>query len=118
MNNAKVGFDDINAFDAIPLLDEAATGADISTIIADAHNVFADMIRAKNPEVVICYFKTESHNALVQQLSHRGVGMSFNDDKSAPKPTEAGLSFMRVNAFHPSYAINHYPILCSLTLGL
>lgn len=64
VNNAKVGFDDINAFDAIPLLDEAATGADISTIIADAHNVFADMIRAKNPEVVICYFKTESHNAL------------------------------------------------------
>ncbi|CAI7624723.1 unnamed protein product [Penicillium manginii] len=42
-NSAKVGFDDISVFDAIPLLDETATGADISTIIAGAHNVFADM---------------------------------------------------------------------------
>ncbi|OQE10571.1 hypothetical protein PENFLA_c089G10859 [Penicillium flavigenum] len=114
VNNAKVCFDDTSVFDAIPLLDEAATGADISTIIADAHDVFADMVRAKNPEIVICCFRTDSRNTLVQRLRGRGVGWSFNDEKSAPNPIEAGLSSIRVNAFHPSYAINHYPIFCSL----
>jgi hypothetical protein len=114
VNNAKVRFDDTSVFDAIPLLNEATTGADISTTIADAHNVFANMVRAKNPEIVICCFRTESRNTLVQQLRGRGVGMSFNDEKSAPNPIEAELSSIRVNAFHPSYAINHYPIFCSL----
>ncbi|KGO51822.1 hypothetical protein PEX2_065420 [Penicillium expansum] len=114
VNNAKVCFDDTSVFDAIPLLDEAATSADISTIIADAHDVFADMVRVKNPEIVICCFRTESRNTLVRRLCSRGVGWSFHDEKSASNPIEAGLSSIRVNAFHPSYAINHYPIFCSL----
>jgi hypothetical protein len=114
VNNAKAGFDDISVFDAIPLIDEAATGADISSIIANAHDVFADMVRAKNPEIIICCFRTESHNTLVQKLRGRGVGRSFNDDKLSPKSVETGLSLKRVNAFHPSHAIHHYPIFCSL----
>ncbi|KAF3021161.1 hypothetical protein E8E15_000369 [Penicillium rubens] len=114
VNNAKAGFDDISVFDAIPLIDEAATGADISSIIANAHDVFADMARAKNPEIIICCFRTESHNTLVRKLRGCGVGRSFNDDKLAPKSVETGLSLKRVNAFHPSHAIHHYPIFCSL----
>lgn len=112
VKNAKVCFDDTSVFDAIPLLDEVATSADISTIIADAHDVFADMVRAKKSEIVICCFRTESQNTLVKRLCGRGVGWSFNDEK--PNPIEEGLSSIRVNAFHPSYAINHYPIFCSL----
>lgn len=112
VNNGKLGFDDISVFDAIPLIDEAATGPNLTTLIDDAQSVFADMVRAKNPDVVLCCFKTATQNTLVQQLSCRGVGKSFNDDKSVP--TEPELSFTRVNAFHPSYAVNHYPIFCSL----
>ncbi|KAJ5626358.1 hypothetical protein N7510_002667 [Penicillium lagena] len=84
VNNGKLGFDDISIFDAIPLLHEAAIGTDISEIIDDAHNVFANMVRAKNPDIVLCCFKTETRNTLVQQLRGRGVGVSFNDDKSVP----------------------------------
>lgn len=51
-------------------------------------------------------------STLVKRLCGRGVGWSFNDEK--PNPIEEGLSSIRVNAFHPSYAINHYPIFCSL----
>lgn len=112
VNNAKVGFDDVSVFDATPLIIEAATGSEISTLIDRAHNAFADMNRAKTPDVVICCFKMESHNTLVQQFCGQGLGGSFNDDKSMPKPIESGLSFTRVNAFHPSYAINRYPIFC------
>ncbi|KAJ6126984.1 hypothetical protein N7523_002596 [Penicillium sp. IBT 18751x] len=114
VNNAKAGFDDISVFDAIPLIDEAATGAEISRVIANAHEVFANMVIAKKPEVVICCFQAESKNTLVQKLRSRGVGKSFDDEKSIPESIEPGLSFMRVNAFHPSYAINRFPIFCCL----
>ncbi|KAJ5901443.1 hypothetical protein N7495_001971 [Penicillium taxi] len=115
VSNAKLGFDDISVFDAIPLLDETAQGPNISisTRIEDAHSVFADMVKAKRPEIVLCCFQTETHNTLARQLCSRGVGKSFNDDMTTPKPIEPGLCLRRVNAFHPSYAVNRYPIFCS-----
>ena len=68
------------------------------------------MIRAKQPNVVISCFKTETSNALVQNLRCRRLGSSFHyDPRGSKQLAESGLSLIRVNAFHPSYAINYNP---------
>lgn len=59
------------------------------------------MIRAKQPNVVIPCFKSETSNALVQNLRCRRLGSSFDDDPRGSKQlAESGLSLIRVNAFH------------------
>ncbi|KAJ5383746.1 hypothetical protein N7517_001657 [Penicillium concentricum] len=107
VNDSKLGFDDISVFDAIPFLDERIEGPDHQDFIDEAHDVFAEMVRAKDPDVVICCFRTISQDTLVRQLSGCGVGKSHNNNKLV-----AGLPFICVNAFHPSYAVNRYPIFC------
>ncbi|KAJ5106865.1 hypothetical protein N7456_003540 [Penicillium angulare] len=108
VNNAKLGFEDVSLFDAIPFLDETVAGNDHRDIIDEAQNVFADMTRAKDPNIILCCFKTESQTSFVKKLQSRGVGRSFYPNN--PKLTEFSLSSILVNTFHPSYAINHYPI--------
>lgn len=108
VNNDKLGFDDVSLFDAIPFLDETVAGKDHQDIINEAQNVFADMARAKDPDIILCCFKTETQNSLVKKLQSRGVGRSFYPDN--PKLTGFGFSSTLVNAFHPSYAVNYYPI--------
>ena len=108
VNNAKLGFDDVSLFNAIPFLDETVAGKDHQDIIDEAQNVFADMAKAKEPDIILCYFKTETQNPLVKKLQSRRVGRSFYPDN--PKLTGFGFSSTLVNTFHPSYAINYYPI--------
>lgn len=80
VNNDKLGFDDVSLFDAIPFLDETVAGKDHQDIIDEAQNVFADMARAKDPDIILCCFKTETQNSLVKKLQSRGVGRSFYPD--------------------------------------
>ncbi|KAJ6008889.1 hypothetical protein N7499_001064 [Penicillium canescens] len=84
INNAKLGFNDI------------------SDVIDDAHNVFADIARAKVPDILCCFI-TKTRNPL-----SRGLGRSFYPNNL--KLTGFGFSSTHVNVFHPSYAINNYPI--------
>lgn len=107
VNNTTLGFDDISVFDAIPYLDEKATGEEI---IEQAQNVFANMVKAKQPEVVISCFQTETKNPIVKNLRCRRIGYCFEFDPQGSKQlAESGLSSIRVNALHPSYAINYNP---------
>jgi hypothetical protein len=106
-SNGRLDFDDISVFDAIPFLDEMVTGKEI---IEEAQGVFVDMIKAKQPEIVISCFKTETSNAIVRDLRSRKIGYSFDSDhQGSRRLAEWGLSLTRVNAFHPSYAINFNP---------
>lgn len=106
----KLGLDDISVFDAIPFLHEGVTGPEYDDLIGNAQSVFAEMIRAKQPNAVISCFKTETSNALVQNLRCRRLGSSFDyDPRGSKQLAELGLSLIRVNAFHPSYAINYNP---------
>jgi hypothetical protein len=66
------------------------------------------MVRAKEPDIILCCFKTETQNPLVEKLQSRGVGQNIFPDN--PELTGFGFSSTLVNAFHPSYAINYYPI--------
>ncbi|CAG8122728.1 unnamed protein product [Penicillium nalgiovense] len=110
VNNAKLGFDDVSVFDLIPFLNETAREKDHQDIVDEAQDVFADMVRAKDPDVILCCSTTETRNFLVKKLQSQGIGRSFYPDN--PRLTEFGLSCILVNAFHPSYAVNFYPICC------
>jgi hypothetical protein len=68
VNNAKLGFDDVSLFDAIPFLDETVTGQDHQDLIDEAQNIFADMVRAKDPDIILCCSTTETRNSLVKKL--------------------------------------------------
>ena len=67
------------------------------------------MIRAKEPQIVISCFWTETGNNTVKNLRRRKIGHSSEFDPQGSKLAELGLLLMRVNALHPSYAINYYP---------
>ncbi|KAJ5366184.1 hypothetical protein N7541_000125 [Penicillium brevicompactum] len=109
VDNYKLGFDDVSLFDAIPFLDETVAGKDHRHIIdEEAHNVLADMVKAKEPDIILCCFKTESQSPPVRKLQSRGVGqILYHDD---PKLTGFGLLSTLVIAFHPNYAIDYYPL--------
>lgn len=106
-SNARFSFDDISVFDAIPFLNEKVTEPNI---IGKAKDVFADMIRAKQPQIVISCFWTKTGNNTVKNLRRRKIGYCFESDPRGSKQlAESGLLLNRVNALHPSYAINFNP---------
>ena len=110
VSNGRLGFDDISVFDAVPFLDENVTEKDSQDIIDEAQDVFANMIKAKQPKVVISCFKTNTSNAILKCLRCRRIGYCFEFDPPGSKQlAHSGLSLIRVNAFHPSYAINRNP---------
>ncbi|CAG7936144.1 unnamed protein product [Penicillium salamii] len=110
VSNARKGFDDISVFDAIPFLDEHVTAQDI---IQTAEHVFIEMLRAKQPDVVISCFKADTSNVIIQSFSCRSLGFSFEfDPQGSDLLVESGFSLSRVNAFHPSYSINYHPEIC------
>jgi hypothetical protein len=76
-SNARLGFDDISVFDAVPFLDEEVTE---ENIIEKAEELFVDMIKAKQPKVVISCFKKKTRNAIVQNLRSRRIGYCFEFD--------------------------------------
>jgi hypothetical protein len=103
----RLGFDDISVFDAVPFLDEEVTE---ENIIEKAEELFADMMKAKQPKVAISCFKKDTRNAIVQNLRSRRIGYCFEvDPRGSRQLAESGLSLTRVNALHPSYAINYFP---------
>ncbi|EYE98323.1 uncharacterized protein EURHEDRAFT_512595 [Aspergillus ruber CBS 135680] len=100
VTNSKLGLDDISNFE----------GPEGDNIIGQAQSVFADMIRAKQPNVVISCFRIMPSNSIVRNLRCRRLGYSFDFDPQGSKQlAESDLSLIRVNAFHPSYAINYHP---------
>ncbi|KAL1965857.1 hypothetical protein VTN77DRAFT_4990 [Rasamsonia byssochlamydoides] len=104
-SDRKLGFDDVSTFDAIPILHELVKDADL---INDAQDTFAEMIVAKQPDVVICCWKCDAQNELVKSLQSIGVGKCFDKPTLTYGPS-LSLSLLRVNAFHPSFAINYNP---------
>lgn len=111
VTNSKLDLDGISVFDAIPFLHEEVTGLEYDDLIGNAESVFADMIRAKQPNVVISCFKTETCPCplLTQQLTCSKPIFSFDYDPWGSKQlAESGLSLIRVNASHPNYAINYH----------
>ncbi|KAJ5301420.1 hypothetical protein N7508_006283 [Penicillium antarcticum] len=77
VSNARKGVNDISVFDAIPFLDRHVAEEDI---IQKAEYVFTKMLRAKQPDIVISYFKSDISNVITPKFSCRSLGSSFEFD--------------------------------------
>ena len=106
-SNSRLTIDDVSVFDTLPALGTGVTFDDVEVkddFIRAANQTFVNMIFAKRPNVVIsCYGGTSKHPG-VEMLRSTGIGQRTSGDISI-----YGHLIRRVNAFHPSYAINYHP---------
>lgn len=70
------------------------------------HRLLADIMRAKNPKVVIRCHTDEYKDPWMKQF-----GLPWKDCKSVRKEIQAGGTHRTtiLQSFHPSVAVNHYP---------
>lgn len=100
-----LGFDDISIFNIILYLNKKATGEEI---IKQAQDMFANIIKVKQLEVIISCFKTDTNNPIIKNLCYCRIGYCFeNDPQGSKQLAELGLLSIHMNALHPSYAINY-----------
>ncbi|KAL4899014.1 hypothetical protein BDW74DRAFT_164108 [Aspergillus multicolor] len=101
----RMGVDEVSVFDTLPYCTESTDNDDILQLAQDA---FQKMVQAKKPDVVLsCYqaLRSDTSNAIVRGLSSRGVGKVHDKLEFVLKD---GTTIKRINAFHPSYAVNYH----------
>lgn len=105
VTNSKLSLDDISVFDAIPFLDENVKGPESDNIIGQAQSVFADMIRAKQPNVVISCFRTMPSNSIIRNLRCGRLGYSFEFDPPGSKQLAESGSFASMHSTQATQSI-------------
>lgn len=95
--------DDVSTFDTLPYSPE---GAEEAELIKAAEYTFTEMVKAKEPDVVLCCYQGNSDNGFIRNLRSLGVGQVFDEPSLK---ISANCITTRVNAFHPSYAVNYQP---------
>ena len=73
--------------------------------------LFLKALHARKPRVVLCAWRDDQAGASVRDLMSLGIGKIFTDGHLR---TVEGLNSIRVNAFHPSHAMNHRPAVSRL----
>lgn len=102
-------FSELNVFDAYAFVKESLSPTKDSH--SESLKLFNDVIVAKAPDVVLSCWrkpwqKTISTPCEQHPVECRGIGRSF---ESQQIEYAHGLTIKRVNAFNPSFAINHHP---------
>lgn len=90
----------MSIFDSLPFIIGNYDKRPINRI---AQSTFLDMVEAKKPDVVISCFRSDTDLENIKLLQGHGIG------KTAPSPQSfitPDHQFTRVNAFHPSFAMN------------
>ncbi|RAL03040.1 uncharacterized protein BO80DRAFT_443289 [Aspergillus ibericus CBS 121593] len=100
-SGGQMTLDDISVFDTLPYYPE---GSDDAELVKDAEHAFSQMVKLKAPDVVVCSYQSDSVEPLVSGLQSIGVGKVFKEPKL--RITD-DCTTTRVNAFHPSYAVNY-----------
>jgi hypothetical protein len=98
--NRQLTIDD-GVFDTLPLSPE---GSDDNELVREAEATFSRMVEAKKPDVILCCYQGNSSDSFVNNLRSIGVGQVLGPHVFTISPD---CSAQRVNAFHPSYAVNH-----------
>jgi hypothetical protein len=93
--------DDVSTFDTLPYSPE---GADEDELVKKAEYTFTEMVTAKEPDIVLCCYQGKSDNEFVRNLRSLGIGRVFDEPNLR---ISANCTTTRVNAFHPSYAVNY-----------
>jgi hypothetical protein len=102
----RMGLDDVCVFDTLPY---CADDTHDAGILKEARATFSRMVEVKKPDVVLCCYRvgrSETDNPIVRGLSSRGVGKVHDELEFT---IYGGSTTKRINAFHPSYAVNYYP---------
>ncbi|RFU24362.1 hypothetical protein B7463_g11975, partial [Scytalidium lignicola] len=99
-SNQLSGLDNMSVFDMLPFLTEEYEDTEI---FRAAHETLVRMVKDKAPDVVICCAQGSSHLQFVRDIQSLGPGKRF----PIQKLEDGTPSFLRVNAFHPSYAVNY-----------
>jgi hypothetical protein len=97
--------DSVTVLDSMPYINADFDPRD--ELHRESQEVFIQAMKAILPEVVVSCFSTETDIKFMELLRHWGIGVE-NDTKSLRIPG-TNHEFLKVNAFHPSYAINYLP---------
>lgn len=102
-SNYSYDVDEISIFDAIPVITDPYDRKNEAFKSGD--EAFLQMIVAKRPVVLLSCFQSKSANPDISSLQSSGVG------KGPPQQTISirNCTLRKVNAFHPSYAMNYHP---------
>ncbi|KAL5336028.1 hypothetical protein BJX70DRAFT_400966 [Aspergillus crustosus] len=101
----QLSVDDVSIFDMLPYCPDGTN----DETLKQAQSVFCEMVQAKKPDVVLCCYRNRSGigcELLVRRLDSQGVGKIFETPHFV---LEDRFVTQRVNAFHPSYAVNMQP---------
>lgn len=110
---------EVSLIDAFPFLPRT----DMRTMSVDAYNAqskrhfssFLGAVVAKQPHVALCMWQCDKEVDLTcfesgRDLQSIGVGKVFSQPKiKLCDESGAQTDLFKVNAFHPSYAVNHHP---------
>ncbi|KAJ5091711.1 hypothetical protein NUU61_006581 [Penicillium alfredii] len=105
--NHQLSIDEVCAFDRLPYV-HGGFNNDDDEVIQEAERTFEDMVRTKEPQVVLCCYGQKSslmRGEITWGLYGQGVGEVFKVPEFA---ISSDCTTKRVNAFHPSYAVNYY----------
>jgi rhodanese-related sulfurtransferase len=100
--NQQLTIDDVSVFDTLPFSPE---GSDDDQLVREAEVTFSRMVKAKKPDVVLCCYQGNSSNQFVNALRSIGVGKVF---RLPGFKISSDCEVQRINAFHPSYAVNYH----------
>lgn len=91
----------ISVLDSMPFISADYDG---SPVHFQSQKTFLHALEAKRPEVVISCFRTKTNIDFLEKLQSQGIGRGPPFQRMRfPK---SGHEFTKVNAFHPSYAVN------------
>jgi len=97
--------DSVTVLDSMPYMDTDFDPR--NELHNESQKVFIQAMKAILPDVVVSCFSTETDIKFMKLLRHWGVGVE-SDTKSL-RISGTNHDFLKVNAFHPSYAINYFP---------
>lgn len=97
--------DSVTVLDSMPYMIEDFDPS--NELHRESQEAFIQAIKAKLPDVVVSCFSSETDNKFMKLLRHWGIGV--RDDAKMIQIPGTDHKFLKINAIHPSYAINYVP---------
>ena len=105
VSHGTVGIADLNVLDIQPFVRPSDSKRLDPSLRKQLQHHLLKTIRARSPAVVMCASRSFDKAGPLECFASLGVGKTMPEHHSA----EHGQPH-RVNAFHPSYALNHHPL--------
>lgn len=97
--------DEVTILDSMPFMEDDFD--EDEPLHTQSHEVLTKALVAKQPNVVISCFQSESNTGFLNLIRHGGVGKKKDEHRFMLPGTKLG--FTKIGAFHPSFAVNYHP---------